>query len=152
MDMTALVPEFSLGVVLMVVVEFVLLASTFVGAILALDRFGSRFKLGKKLRGLFTADIDKKVDGLHENLNAIRNTVMLITDRVSDIEADQLKLVIIDRRMPIEERIQAANKYLDAGYNGAMQVRIEALREVYREYLQKNESVEEIERRNRDSA
>jgi hypothetical protein len=51
--------------------------------------------------------------------------------RLDKLEMQQLKQIICDRRMPVEDRLNAGDEYLKRGGNGEIKARHEALRKAY---------------------
>jgi hypothetical protein len=51
--------------------------------------------------------------------------------RLDNLEMQQLKQIICDRRLPVEDRLKAGDEYTGRGGNGEIKARHEALRRVY---------------------
>jgi hypothetical protein len=50
--------------------------------------------------------------------------------RLDRLEMQQLKQIICDRRLPIRDRLNAGDEYVDRGGNGEIKARHEALRQL----------------------
>jgi hypothetical protein len=59
--------------------------------------------------------------------------------RLDNLEMQQLKQIICDRRLPDEDRLNAGEEYLKRGGNGEIKARHEALRRAYTGKLEKAE-------------
>jgi hypothetical protein len=51
--------------------------------------------------------------------------------RLDNLEMQQLKQIICDRRLPIGDRLKAGDAYIERGGNGDIKARHEALKRVY---------------------
>lgn len=67
------------------------------------------------------SSIEKKVDNFEENLNS--NTL------------HTLRLVIINKDMPLSERLKAGKEYVEKGGNGEVHALYDALQEQYKEEM-----------------
>jgi hypothetical protein len=65
--------------------------------------------------------------------------------RLDNLEMQQLKQIICDRRLPIEERLNAGAVYTERGGNGSIKIVYEALQEVAKKKL-----IEDRERREQE--
>lgn len=65
--------------------------------------------------------IEKKIDRFENNLNG--NTL------------NTLRLVIINKEMPLSERLKAGKEYVEKGGNGEVHTLYEALQEQYKEEM-----------------
>jgi hypothetical protein len=77
----------------------------------------STSKLAKKLRKAFVSEVAEDVRELRVEL--------------SEISMIQLKYIICDPHVPIDERLAHGEEYLKRGGNGAIKARVENLRELY---------------------
>jgi hypothetical protein len=102
-------------------VDDVIFLATFFSAILVFDKALSRFKIGKRIRSLFVKEVEAKIDALAE--------------RFDEFEEREMKEYICNPNIPLGDRVTVGEIYLKKGYNGAMQVRIENLRDLYRREL-----------------
>jgi hypothetical protein len=64
--------------------------------------------------------------------------------RLNNLEMQQLKQIICDRRLPDDERLDAGDEYTERGGNGSIKIVYEALQEVSKKKL-----IEERERAER---
>lgn len=97
--------------------------SALVGAIAVVEKFFKESRIVVGIRRIFIGRAHDKLDELFE--------------RISEMEMWQLKQIMDDRRGSLETRLVAGEQYLKRGGNGAYQVKIEALREQYRQEILK---------------
>ncbi|MDR1292293.1 MAG: hypothetical protein LBJ91_02715 [Clostridiales Family XIII bacterium] len=97
------------------------------------------------------SEIGTKIDDLHTDIVEMRRDYDMRLDTISDsvggtairisaIEMDHIKQIIVDRRMPLEERISAGDKYITAGGNSDIALMVEVLKEKRKDGLHRYES------------
>jgi hypothetical protein len=98
-------------------------------AVIAVAAFIGKVKpVGRKLKRFAFKELyaaDEKQDG-----------------RLNNLEMQQLKQIICDRRLPDEDRLNAGDEYLKRGGNGEIRARHEALRRAYIARLEQTEQEE----------
>ncbi len=70
-------------------------------------------------------------------LKPLLDEVKSLNDRVAKIELDNLKLIIMSNEIPLEERLQAGERYINLGGNGGVKVHVKILKEEYEDEIKK---------------
>lgn len=98
------------------IAELIGAISVIIGAFIAIEKWTKG-----KLSAWLLKPVIEKIDNLSE--------------RFDKMELDQLKLIIMSEEIPIEERLQAGERYLFKGGNGAIKVHLHVLKEKYEESI-----------------
>ena len=70
-----------------------------------------------------------------DRLDSIDKNMKEMNGRLAKVETDDLKLIIMSEDIPIEERIQAGDRYLSLGGNGAIKIHYKMLKEEYEKQI-----------------
>lgn len=107
--------------------SFVMTLSQIIGALTVI--IGAIVGVEKWTKGKISSWLLKPVIDKVDNLSL----------KFDKMELDQLKLIIMSDEIPIEERLQAGERYLEKGGNGAIKVHLHVLKEEYENLLKKGE-------------
>ena len=58
-------------------------------------------------------------------------------DRLTKVEKDNLKVIIMSDEMPIEERLQAGERYIELGGNSVIKIHYNELKREYESKIKK---------------
>ena len=72
---------------------------------------------------------------MFERLDSIDNNMKEMNKRLAKVEVDDLKLIIMSEDIPIEERLQAGERYISLGGNGAIKIHCKILKEEYEKQI-----------------
>ena len=95
-------------------------------------------------KNLKAADINALKDALNQHIKLDGINAKAVCDRLDVLERhstesymESLWNRMRDKALPLEERAEAAQRYLDAGYNGARKIKADAVVREYAESLGK---------------
>ena len=111
-------------------IDIMINVSEMVGAIVVI--IGAFVKIEKWTKGKISGWLLKSV---FDRLDSIDNNMKEMNKRLAKVEVDDLKLIIMSEDIPIEERIQAGERYLSLGGNGAIKIHCKILKEEYEKQI-----------------
>lgn len=111
-------------------VDIMINISEMVGAIVVI--IGAFVKIEKWTKGKISGWLLKSV---FDRLDSIDKNMKEMNGRLAKVEVDDLKLIIMSEDIPIEERIDAGERYLSLGGNGAIKIHCKILKEEYEKQI-----------------
>lgn len=72
---------------------------------------------------------------MFDRLDSIDKNMKEISGRLAKVEVDDLKLIIMSEDIPIEERLDAGERYVSLGGNGAIKIHCKILKEEYEKQI-----------------
>ena len=110
--------------------DIIINISEMVGAIVVI--IGAFVKIEKWTKGKITKWLLKP---MFDRLDSIDKNMKEMNSRLAKVEVDDLKLIIMSEDIPIEERINAGERYVSLGGNGAIKVQCKILKEEYEKQI-----------------
>ena len=104
--------------------------SEMIGAIIVI--IGAFVKIEKWTKGRISGWLLKSV---FDRLDSIDNNMKEVNRRLAKVEVDDLKLIIMSEDIPIEERLEAGERYISLGGNGAIKIHCKILKEEYEKQI-----------------
>lgn len=111
-------------------IDILINVSEMVGAIVVI--IGAFVKIEKWTKGKISGWLLRSV---FERLDSIDNNMKEMNRRLAKVEVDDLKLIIMSEDIPIEERLQAGERYISLGGNGAIKIHCKILKEEYEKQI-----------------
>jgi hypothetical protein len=111
-------------------IDILINVSEMVGAIVVI--IGAFVKIEKWTKGKITKWLLKP---MFERLDSIDNNMKEMNKRLAKVEVDDLKLIIMSEDIPIEERLDAGERYISLGGNGAIKIHCKILKEEYEKQI-----------------
>lgn len=114
--------------------EFIKMLGALAGAIstiIALLVTIQKITKGKLVNWIVKPIVDplrRRMDEFEINNNMCKNK---ITDELRELKIDNLKQIIMNDNIPISERLEAGDRYINMGGNGAIKVYYKKLRDQY---------------------
>lgn len=105
------------------IAELIGAISVIIGAFVAVEKWTKG-----KLSAWLLKPIIEKIDSLSGKIDEF-------DERFDKMELDQLKLIIMSEEIPIKERINAGDRYIEKGGNGAIKIYLHVLKEKYEESI-----------------
>lgn len=109
------------------VAELIGALTTIIGALIAVN---------KLLKGKLIQWLQKPVlDGLEKLEKKHDENMVQVNKRIDKIELEDLKQNIMNEKLPITERLNCGDRYIELGGNGAIKVYVHELKEEYEKVL-----------------
>ena len=114
-------------------IDILINISEMVGAIVVI--IGAFVKIEKWTKGKISGWLLKSI---FDRLDSIDNNMKELNTRLAKVEVDDLKLIIMSEDIPIEERLQAGERYISLGGNGAIKIHCKILKEEYEKQIRRD--------------
>ena len=111
-------------------IDILINISEMAGAIVVI--IGAFVKIEKWTKGKMTGWLLKPI---FVRLDRIEENMKEMSKRLGKVEVDDLKLIIMSEDIPIEERLNAGERYISLGGNGAIKIHCKILKEEYEKQI-----------------
>ena len=75
---------------------------------------------------------------LYKTIDKMTDAFEDIKDKLKEDRLSILKLIIINKEMPLDERVNAGEEYIKDGGNGSVHVLVDKLKEKYKKEIEKD--------------
>lgn len=121
----------------------VLTLATYLGAIITIATFLVYcYKFMKKIDSI--ADDIKVIPEMKRNIVQLDDKVSEISDELKENSLETYKMVIMNDKIPLDERIKCGKKYIGLDGNGAIKRKVEELEELKYEQLEEKKTVSKV--------